>query len=261
MKRSLWLLSCLLLVFVFVGCGGEDGPQGVTGPSGNPGSPRPIKLLLAGAESGAPAVLEQTALRCISSGVFPIGTEVNYIDITNAVPALSTLQQYDVVACWGNWVFTADPVDIGNVMADYVDAGGGVVISTYSFNTMYQIEGRIMTQGYSPFGNGQTGITPSGTIDVSSLALPLHPIFNGVDVANLTYWQNPNYTNPPLTTGAELLATDELGNNLIAINANEDVVGIVMYVPYQFWNGMTSYPESMQLFANACLIAGGAVGQ
>ena len=54
-----------------------------------------------------------------------------------------------------------------------------------------------------------------------------HPILEGVNSAS--YFRNSNYTNPPLLPGGTLVARDTGGNNLIAANANDSVVGISIF--------------------------------
>ncbi|NIM19175.1 MAG: hypothetical protein GTO51_02205 [Candidatus Latescibacteria bacterium] len=258
MKRyRTYLFYSLLIVLFLVGCG-EDGPAGPAGPAGGSGNPQPIKLLLLGSE-GSVSRLSNTALEVIASGVLPIGSEVHYIQATDSVPPLSVLRQYDAVLVWSNSAFS-DSAATGNVLANYVDAGGGVVISTYSFKTDApdaHLAGRIMTPGYSPFANVSVETPHSGVLDVNSLDVPLHPIFNGTDVHNFTYWWNLNYSNPPLTAGADLLAKDTIGNNLVAINANENVIGITIYPPRHFED--PAYQNVRQLYGNACMIVANAV--
>jgi hypothetical protein len=81
---------------------------------------------------------------------------VDLISVTGgaAIPSLAQLCHYQSVLVFSDNDFT-DPVATGNVLADYVDQGGGVVLQTFAFITngsaTYGIAGRISTNGYLPF--------------------------------------------------------------------------------------------------------------
>jgi hypothetical protein len=76
-----------------------------------------------------------------------------------SIPELSYLSNYDCVVTWSNFPFKyasndeyyAD--DWGDRLADYVDAGGAVIICTFCFNDERALAGRIFSQGYSPLTN------------------------------------------------------------------------------------------------------------
>ncbi|MEJ2720734.1 MAG: S8 family serine peptidase, partial [bacterium] len=85
-----------------------------------------------------------------------IGT-VDVIDGQAIVPTLGTLLQYDCVVLTINSVL-ADPIGMGDVLADYVDAGGAVILTEGAFTNHppfdFSIYGRFMDEGYSPFERG-----------------------------------------------------------------------------------------------------------
>lgn len=161
------------------------------------------------------------------------------INACTAVPSLATLSEYSAVFVWSNFSFQ-QPEALGNVLADYVDQGGGVVLSTYVFSEPWRIGGRILSAGYSPFGVTNQRFTTAGQLDLAKSDAS-HPILQGV-TSSQRYFTNPNYTNPPLTAGAKLIAVDTNGNRVVAVSPSNRVVGI------SIWPG----PGDMgRLFANA----------
>ena len=80
---------------------------------------------------------------------FPDISAVDLFDATTATPALETLLQYDVVLVIVNHPLH-DPVAAGNVLADYADRDGGVLLTLASFAGTWSIEGRFLSGGYYP---------------------------------------------------------------------------------------------------------------
>ena len=120
----------------------------------------------------------------ISSGGIPTDIQsylqvyIPIVDIFDAgagTPALGLLTSYEAVIVMNNIPFL-DPIALGNVLADYVDAGGGVVTTLAAFATGYDLQGRFITDGYSPFisGPGPLAGTNLGAFD------PNHPIMAGI---------------------------------------------------------------------------------
>ena len=58
---------------------------------------------------------------------------------------------------------------------------------------------------------------------------PGDPIFNGVNVAGLSYFHNVNFAHPGLDAGASLIATDGIGNDMIARNAAGNIIGLNLF--------------------------------
>ena len=133
------------------------------------------------------------------------------------LPTLETLQNYSAVLVWTNSSFS-NPDAVGNVLADFVDQGGGVVMATYSLSFSWRVSGRMATPGYSPFVIGAAAFTPSGRLNLATANMA-HPIMEGVTDTAQTYFVNSNYTNPPLTAGSTLIASDTGGANVVAVNA------------------------------------------
>jgi hypothetical protein len=208
-------------------------------------------VLLLGAEfaSDEPAVRSALA----STGALG-GATIRYVDTASSTPSLATLQQYSAVLAWTDYP-PQNATALGNVLAQYVDGGGALVISTYSTSSSWAIAGNIQTTGYDPFqveppGFGWAG---SGTTYHSLTSYtPSNSLFAGI-TGTPTYWTNANYVNAPLSTGASLLGTDSFGNRVIAVNSKNNVVGITIYPG--FLGSQTTDQQVYRLFANALLYA------
>jgi hypothetical protein len=174
----------------------------------------------------------------VSTGLIAL-EDLTDLDACGAPPSLATLSDFGAVLVWSNFT-PSQPDALGNVLADYVDQGGGVVLATYVFSQPWRIGGRIITGvGYSPFGVSDNRFTTSGQLDLAH-SNTSHPILQGVTAE--FYFTNSNYTNPVLTTGATLLAVDTAGNRVVAVNSTGRVVGISIY---------PGFGNMGRLFANA----------
>jgi hypothetical protein len=161
------------------------------------------------------------------------------LDACGTPPTLATLSDFGAVMVWTNFS-PSQPDALGNVLADYVDQGGGLILATYSFSQPWRVGGRIITgAGYSPFGVSDARFTTSGQLDLAH-SDTTNPILQGVGTN--FYFTNGNYTNPVLTTGAILIAVDTAGNRVVAQNATGRVIGISIY---------PGFGDMGRLFANA----------
>ena len=158
------------------------------------------------------------------------------------LPTLAELLNYDSVLAFSNSPPT-DSVGFGNLLADYVDAGGHVVLSTYAFSDPWAIQGRITDPGYSPLVNMGANSNVSGNL----VATMVDSIFSGVDLGAVAYFHNGNFAQPGLDAGSTLLATDGAGVNLLARNAAGSVIGANLF-PGDI---EPSNDELYKLFANA----------
>ncbi len=174
------------------------------------------------------------------------------------IPTLEFLQQYDAIL-----IFTdAWPIDnpglgafdtIGNLMADYVDAGGGLVICQYAVSGWSAgIRGRLFSPGYAPLINGP--IVPGQgdrSIVMDSIDFPLHPVFYEIDLDGLGLPVDLHLCYPELDETAILLVEDDQGTNAMAINSNGNIIGLNMYFkPFAFPD---DYTETVKLVANSIL--------
>jgi hypothetical protein len=112
-----------------------------------------------------------------------IGQPVDYFDTRGGTPTLAQLSAYSAVMTWANYSH-ADRVALGDVLADYVDAGGRVILSAFStYTSGNSLGGRIMTSGYSPVAS------PGGSnhFSSSSYAGDGTLFYTGVGSLDFTY--------------------------------------------------------------------------
>jgi hypothetical protein len=193
-----------------------------------------IKSGLVNADSNNPFV--QTYLT--GTGMFA-SSDLTYVDAKDSTPTLAELSSFDSVLVWNNDYYK-NPTELGNVLADYVDAGGGVVLATFSFYPVwvFPIAGRLMTDTtYSPYSVSSSDWSTAslGTYNSS------HPLMSGI--SSITgYSRDVVDVNP----GAEVVARWTDGTPFVATNHGGKVVGITVWPGDKTMTG--DYPR---LFANA----------
>lgn len=176
------------------------------------------------------------------------------VNAGNPVPALAQLRQYQSVLVYSDSPFN-DATALGNVLADYVDQGGGVVLATFGFGSGLSLQGRFVSGGYMP-------LTISGQSSPGNLTLvkdlPAHPILDGVSSFN---GGTASFHNSPVaTSNATLVAHWNNGQPLVAAKdvGPGRVVGLNFYPPSSsaradFWSAAT---DGGRLMANALTWAG-----
>ncbi|MCA9273564.1 MAG: hypothetical protein KDA31_11020 [Phycisphaerales bacterium] len=212
--------------------------------------------------------------KIMATGLF---TQVDIINATGigdgtGTPSLATLMQYDAVIVWSNASFV-DSVEMGDVLADYVDAGGGVVVALFA-NTTTSVNRNLAGRwqdamgGYIAIPQGG-GFTTNTTVSIGEVPDPNHPIMNGVEifVNDVGIGTNGPFgawrpTNPTLTAGSTLVARYTDGKTLIAVAPNPRVVELGFHpvssaVNDGYWNETT---DGGLIMANALLFAAGLTG-
>jgi hypothetical protein len=253
---AILLVAIALLAF---GCEGDtgpagpEGPEGPQGPQGPVGGPNPVSFIVLGSET-SDANLEPVGVAMFGAGSFPTGSSVAIFNMNTGTPVLADLTPHDVALVYTDFSL-ADAAGVGDVLADYVDAGGRVVLVPTCFSSDAPsggMLGRIMTAGYSPFAVS-TQLLDSNTrqIDITSLTLPPHPVFTGIELVTTTFPGWSQNSDPPLQGSATLIATFENTNNAVAINAAGTVMAINLFPT------STPDPVMMKLFANAVLFMAG----
>lgn len=169
-----------------------------------------------------------TRAALVATGYF---SAVDIIDVTAAgggTPALSTLLQYDALLCWTNTT-PANNVTWGDVLADYVDAGGGVVVAVFansSTSTGRNIDGR-WQNGYEVILD-RTGSASGAGATLGNVLVPGHPSLAGVaQFTGGTIGSRPVGTT--LEVGAYVVAEWSDGKVLIAQGANPNRIDLGFY--------------------------------
>jgi len=117
----------------------------------------------------------------VTSKVGPLLTDgsLDTISAQYSTPTAPQLAQYDAVIVWSNYAF-ADPVALGNLLADYVDSGKGVVVAVFGIVTFLPNgypQGRFAN--YYVITPGARQYSPALTLEK---VIPSHPIL--VNVSN-----------------------------------------------------------------------------
>ncbi len=150
---------------------------------------------------------------------YPDVAVTDVFDLSQGTPILADLNSYDAVMLASD---TAIPnaAGVGDLLADYADAGGGVVLTVPTFIGGFAVAGRLVSGGYLPFtlGSGPIGSANLGTFDAG------HPIMEGVTSA---FGDLLGATT--VTPGAVLVASWDNGQPFVATK-NDIVVGVNAYV-------------------------------
>ncbi|MCB9914793.1 MAG: hypothetical protein H6828_06535 [Planctomycetes bacterium] len=184
------------------------------------------------------------------------GGDFSTVDIINAystTPTLLDLQPYAAVIVWSNIDF-ADSATLGDVLADYVDGGGGVVVATFAnseASTNRHLTGR-WTLGYEiilPGSGSQTG-----TATLGAVPQPGHPIMAGItNFSGGTSSYRPAVTT--LTAGSSTIAEWSDGRVLVAEGTVPNRIDLGFYPPSSDCSGgfWTSSTQGAELMRNALL--------
>ena len=186
-----------------------------------------------------------------STGLF---TQVDVHDASSSTPSLSELQEYNAVLVFNDTYF-ANSTALGNALADYADAGGGVVVASLAFDSgSTAISGRIVTGGYLPFTQG---LSDQGTPLTLIADLPTHPILAGVSSFNGGLYSLHNTIS--LAAGATQVAHWSNAIPLVATKqpAAGKIVGLNFYPPSKsvrpgFWDNAT---DGARLMGNSLVWA------
>lgn len=168
MDKKIFLLATgIILLIAFTPSASFTSPRTAKAATG-------LKVLILHAEPEADWV--QDVKNKLST--FPDFSTIDNLSMISSTPSLSTLEQYNCIL-----VFTDDqpndPVAAGNVISDYVDNGGGVVIMVFSDTTGWGISGSFNSTGKNLLFYNDDYVYPSvpGTLGTYNSS---HPILAGV---------------------------------------------------------------------------------
>jgi len=170
------------------------------------------------------------------------------------VPTLSYLQQFDSVLVWTN--FVGDSTGLSNVLGDYADAGGRVVIGTFWGQQVEALGqggggGKLNSEGYNPLTNGIYDAYNNHTLGAFDA---MSPLMAGVNSLSSPYY-NADYA-PGLDTGATLVASWNDGRPLVAINGAQNVIAVTLFPNVATYHHASG--DYRQLFGNALAFTGAA---
>jgi hypothetical protein len=197
--------------------------------------------------------------KIVGSGLFS-APQVDVFSVADGapIPTLTQLQKYDAVLIYSNDRFT-DPTAMGNVLADYVDSGGGVVIATHSYSSdgFSGLEGRLVTSGYLPFGSG----LPQFNLNFEPPLTLMKVLTNHFLLQHVSAFDGGLASTRDAVTlsgSATLVGQWSDGTPLLATASNR-VVGLNFWPPSDDSDpfGWDSSTDGGRIMANALLWAGG----
>lgn len=177
-----------------------------------------------------------------ATGVFGSVTTLNIPFGTPAAmyPTLQDLDDYSAILVYTFSSF-ADPAAMGNVLADYVDAGGRVVLTAgANCADQYRLRGRFEADGY--FLNGEGGVLTNPTA-LATKDEPMSPLLNGVDTLMIS-----THCDVMPTGATTVVATYADGRPLVlrGKRAGRNRVDLNLYAPEELFDATT-----IQLMVNA----------
>jgi hypothetical protein len=108
--------------------------------------------------------------KLMATGAF---NKVDLMACTGTTPTLLQLGAYASVLVLSNNTFS-NPAALGDVLADYVDAGGYVVVASFAYATGYALTGRWISGGYNLIAVGGYASTSETTnLQIVDLSSPL----------------------------------------------------------------------------------------
>lgn len=239
---------------------------------------RPVAMLLALATASPAFAQDVLVLGTPSTWVWDVDIQniltadgrlgqIDVFQIEGATPDAQDLEGYDAIVVYTENPFE-DPVVVGDLLADFVDDGGGLVVMAHAFSATRPIAGRIVTGGYLPFtvdgtDSGKAG--PMGMQPVGTVLRPFGP--EGVHEIMLNvvrFYGGPGAFHSAgirVTPDATRIADWENGEPLAAVKENQSgrVVGLNFFPPSNFfapqyapardnWDAI-AYPEDDDPFA------------
>ena len=189
-----------------------------------------LRVLLTGAaDISGTAGFVDTQNKLLDIGDF-IVVDAHDASQGGTLPTLSQLQNYDAVMVWSNGTYISD-IDLGNLLADYVDAGGAVVCAVFETSTTTigrSLLGRWADENYWIIQQ-RSGNTASFA-SLGTINDPSHPTVQGVSSLTASTAFRPSTTM--LVPGGQTIATWDDGIPLIAVNdAMPGRVDLGMYPP------------------------------
>jgi hypothetical protein len=196
------------------------------------------------------------------TGFFP-AVVAKVITTAGSTPTYEYISQFDAVLLWTNST-PEDNVALGNMMADYVDAGGGFVNAMFSVGTTTasrQLGGR-WDESYQiiPTGGGNT--TGAAGVGIGVRDIPDHPILANVNTF-LGGTSNHRPTSTAFTSHGVRVAAWQDGKTLVAVSTTRPNRADLGFVPYSTdvssagWNAST---DGAILMANALRYVMGQTG-
>lgn len=193
-----------------------------------------------------------------ASGYF---NTVTSIDVGISTPTLTQLLAYQAVLVYEDYPGWQNAYALGDVLADYVDVGGGVVVAGFAtFSNWLPLGGRWATGNYSAIiSSGQNGGTNAtmGTVhDPFHLSMLLVTSFDGGPTSHRP-------SNATIAVGARRIVDWSDGTPLVVQGALPNRIDLGFFPPStdcSTTHGWLSSTDGDKLMANSLLSVSSAVG-
>lgn len=161
--------------------------------------------------------------------------KVDSIDMSSTAPPLATLAAYDALLIWADSSRgCSDPTGIGNVMAQYIDGGGGVVqvLPWYLGYSYSNIAGDFYTRYALVNQLGSMSYSRGATFGTKS---EMHPVLDGVTSVNASgnqCYHRATLGAGDLRNGGRIVSTWADGRGMVVVGnpSNHRRVDLNMYV-------------------------------
>ena len=211
-----------------------------------------IKAAVMGIDTPA-AWNQDVQQKLMSTGIFATVDTIE-VNSSGVLPALGTLQQYDAILVYSNFQPIGSPDALGDLLAAYIDGGGGVVDMLLTGIQPTPLGGRFLASGYALM---RPGLLISGVRRTTGSRLASSPILVGVseldggtssflssgapvDGADAPVFWDGDFTNPLALTGSPN------SHNRVTLN----FFPVSNDVRLDFWDSIT---DGARLMANSLL--------
>lgn len=166
-------------------------------------------VLLAGSPSQFGPWMGDVQAQIAATGRVP--GNIDMFDTSQGTPTAAMLAQYDAVLTFTD-AGSQNAALLGDRLADFVDAGGGVVQATFSFHTAIPLSGRWQSGGYAALTYAAQS---QGTeLFIGTRHLPAHQVLSGVN--SFSGGTNSFHNTGVLAGGATAIADWTNGAPLVA---------------------------------------------
>jgi hypothetical protein len=220
-----------------------------------PAAAAQFDVAVLGVTPGDACYIPDVAAKLQASGSF---ASVDVYDAGTSTPDLPTLLAYPALLVYSDFPGFQDPALLGDTLADYVDAGGGVVTAMFVANPNLSLGGRWMT-GYEALL--ATGQQQSSQQFLGTVHLPAHPVMNGVATFDGGWSGGMGSFRPSgaqLAAGATSIAEWSDGTPLVVEGSHPKRIDLGFYpvsgsCDPRFWNPTT---DGAAMMVNALLHVG-----
>jgi hypothetical protein len=225
---------------------------------GHGDGPAPINVAVLGASTAAQV---QDVVNTLSGD--PRIASVTGIVTTTVTPTLTELQAFDSVLVYTNST-PQSSVALGDALADYIDGGGGVVLTMFAIRASLAtrtMEGRFLTDNYYCIERS-VGASTTGRAFLGTIHVPDSPLVQGVSTFD---GGSSSFRTPaPLNPNAVQIADWSTGQILIAqrtdLNGGRVDLGFFAVSQLNSSGSWVITTDGAPMLRNAVVVAAGSGG-